>query len=154
MSRKPYNHRARLERYYRAMLRSNHVAVIDIDASELQTLINWKNATAITSNSRSAVVDAITDIPHRWCIYLAALCSDQHGQHYMKSTEVAPQGIYLVSQLRDVIETYIIQLRDGCNPNHLHGMGWIAIPDTITLDETRAARLFETFGAWPKQEAA
>lgn len=154
MSRKPHNHRARLERYYRAMLRSNHVAVIDIDASELQTLINWKNATVITSNNRHAVVNAITDIPHRWCIYLAALCCDQNGTRYMKSTEVAPQGNYLASQLEDVTETYIVQLRASCNPNHLASMGWIAIPNAITLDEAQAAKLFETFGAWPMQEAA
>ena len=147
--RKPYNHRARLERYYRAMLRSNHVAVIDVEASNLQTMINWKNATLITSNSRAAIANALCDIPHRWCIYLAALCCDQYGARYMKSEEVAPQGVYLASQLDDVIEAYSAALRNGCNPNQLQAMAWIAIPDDVTLDEAHAAHIFETFGAWP-----
>jgi hypothetical protein len=90
--RKRYNHKARMASYYRAMLRSNHVAVLDAEAPELQTLINWKRAAAITSNSRRAVVDAVTEIPHHWSIYLAAICRDQRGDAYMKSVEVAPQG--------------------------------------------------------------
>ncbi|WP_437881067.1 hypothetical protein [Pseudomonas sp. LRF_L74] len=92
--RKPYNHSARLERYYRAMLRSNHVAVIDSEAAELQTLINWKNATTITSNKRTAIVNAACDIAHPWCIYVAALCLTQQGNTYMKSVEVQLNGIY------------------------------------------------------------
>lgn len=152
--RKPYNHRARLERYYRAMLRSNHVAVIDAEACELQTMINWKKATFITTNSRVAVASALCDIPHRWCIYLAALCCDQYGARYMKSEEVAPQGVYLSSQLEEVIETYSVELRNRCNPNQLQAMAWIAIPDDVTLDEAHAAHIFQTFGAWPVPAAA
>lgn len=151
--RKPYNHRARLERYYRAMLHSNHVAVIDAEASELQTMINWKNATYITSNSRATVAAALCDLAHHWCFYLAALCRDQHGNRYMKSKEVAPQGVYLASQLDEVIEAYSMELRNGCNPNQLQAMAWIAIPDDVTLDEAHAAHIFETFGAWPARSA-
>lgn len=152
--RKPYNHRARLERYYRAMLRSNHVAVIDVEASELQTMINWKNATLITSNSRMAVANALCDIAHPWCIYLAALCRDQFGTRYMKSEEVAPQGVYLAHQLDEVIEAYSVELRKRCNPNQLQAMAWIAIPDDVTLSEAQAAHIFETFGAWPAPAAS
>lgn len=152
--RKPNNLQARRQAYYDAILRANHVAVVDAEASGVQTLINWKNAALITSNSRSAIVDAVCDIPHRWCIYLAALCCDQLGERYMKSLEVAPQGVYLAKHLEPVIEAYSVELRDGCNPKHLQGMAWIAIPSPVSLDEEQAARIFDAVGAWNQKEAA
>ncbi|MCY1559913.1 hypothetical protein D9M68_969960 [compost metagenome] len=72
----------------------------------------------------------------------------------MKSVEVAPQGVYLAKDLEQVIETYSVKLRDGCNPQHLQGMAWIAIPDAVSLEESQAARVFEAVGAWPAKEAA
>jgi len=71
--RKPNSAHARMVRYSRAMLRTNHVAVLDIEARNLHTMVNWKSATLITTNARRALVDALCDIPHRWTIYLAGL---------------------------------------------------------------------------------
>ena len=102
--RKPYNHQARLANYYRSMLRSNHVAVLDIEHLELQTIINWKNGTLVTSNSRLALVDAITERPYRWTIYLAGLHRPDNADPYMKSEELSLGGIYLAESLVDVIE--------------------------------------------------
>ena len=89
--RKPNSAHARMVRYSRAMLRSNHVAVIDLEASNLHTLINWKNGSLITSNARRALVDAVCDIPHQWSIYIAGICRKQCGERYLKSIEVALQ---------------------------------------------------------------
>ncbi|MCY1558151.1 hypothetical protein D9M68_950610 [compost metagenome] len=130
------------------------MAVVDAEASNIQTLINWKKVALITSNSRTAIVDAVCDIPHQWCIYLAVLCQDQAGKRYMKSVEVAPLGAYLAKDLEQVIETYSVELRDGCNPKHLQGMAWIAIPSPVSLDEEQAARIFDAVGAWHQQKAA
>ncbi|WP_417312411.1 hypothetical protein [Ectopseudomonas khazarica] len=152
--RKRYNHKARLATYYRAMLRKHHVAVLDIDHLELQTLIDWKKPAAITSNSRLAIVEAVTEIPHRWSIYLAALSRDQRGEAYMKSVEVAPQGNYNAEQIRDVIEAYCVELKAASNPNHFIGLAWIAIPAEVTLTEAQAERVFDAFGAWRTKEAA
>ncbi|AVO51247.1 hypothetical protein [Ectopseudomonas mendocina] len=58
--RKPYNHQARLATYFRSLLRSNHVAVLDIEHLELQVLVDWKHARAI-GNGREAVATAVTD---------------------------------------------------------------------------------------------
>ncbi len=41
--RKPHNMRARLERTCRALVSANHAAVVNIDPSGQQVLINWKN---------------------------------------------------------------------------------------------------------------
>lgn len=152
--RKPYNHKARMANYYRSMLRSNHVAVLDIEHLELQVLVDWKKPAAITCNRRVAVVDAITEMPHRWSLYLAALCRDQHGMPYMKSMEIAPQGIYKAAQLEEVTEAYCVELKAGCNPNHLIGLAWLAIPAEVTLTEAQAERVFDAFGAWSQAAAA
>lgn len=152
--RKPHNLRARLQNHLKAILRTNRVAVVDAEASEVQTLINWKSAALIASPNRRVIVDAVCDIPHQWCIYLAALCQDQAGARYMKSMEVAPKGSYLAKDLEQVIETYSVELREGCNPKHVKGMAWIAIPDEVSLQEAQADRIFDTVGAWPAQEAA
>ena len=148
-TRKPHNYRARLERYYRAELRRHHVAVIDSDAASLQMMINWKNISRITSNSNTALAGALCDIPHRWTIYIALLSISQAGERYMKSTEVAPQGVYLSEHLHDVVENYAGELRDRCNPQHQNALAWLTIPDEVTLEERHAGKLFEVFGAWP-----
>lgn len=151
-SRKPHNMRARLNRSCRALLNSNNVAVVNIDPSGRQGLINWKNAKSIAKGR--AIADAVCDIAHHWCIYVSALCIDQCGQRYIKSLEVVPQGMYLAAQLTDVIEAYYRDVINGCNPQHVVGSGWIAIPNNVSLDEAQAANIFNAVGAWPVQEAA
>lgn len=151
-TRKPHNMRARLARACRATLNRNHVAVVNIDPSGRQGLVNWKNAKSIAPGR--AIADAVCDFAHPWCIYVSALCVDQFGQRYIKSQEVAPQGIYLAAQLTDVIETYYREVIDNCNQQHVVGSAWIAIPNDVTLDEAQAARIYDAVGAWPKQEAA
>ena len=79
------------------------------------------------------MVDAVCDLAHPWCIYISALCIDQFGQRYIKSTEVAPQGVYLAAQLTDVIEAFYRQHIDGCNKQHIVASGWIAIPNSVSL---------------------
>ena len=78
--------RARLERTCRALVSANHAAVVNIDPSGQQVLINWKNLKQIRVRQ---VVDAVCDIPHRWTIYLSVLCRDHFGARYHKSIEVA-----------------------------------------------------------------
>ncbi|MNZ19106.1 hypothetical protein D3C78_361300 [compost metagenome] len=150
--RKPNNMRNRVERSLRSILRSNHVAVVNIDPSGHQGMINWKNCKNIPPGQR--VADAVCDIPHHWVIYLSAFCMDQFGKRYYKSVEIAPQGIYLAAHLTDAIEVTYNALRDECNPNHFVGAGWIAIPAAVSLDEEQAARIFDAVGAWNQQEAA
>ncbi|MCY1348938.1 hypothetical protein D9M68_301000 [compost metagenome] len=150
--RKPHNRRTRLERGGRSMLSANHVAVVNIDPSGRQGLVNWKTARSIAPGR--AIADAVCDIAHHWCIYVSALCIDQAGEHYIKSKEVAPQGVYLAAQLSDVIEAYYREVIDGCNPQHVVASAWIAIPCNVTLDEAQAARIYDAVGAWPQMEAA
>ena len=148
--RKPHNLRVRLERSCRALLSSNHVAVVNIDPSGHQGLINWVSGKNIAGRK---IVDAICDIPHRWTVYLSALCLERPGCRYTKSVEIAPQGVCLAEHLTDVIEATYKALLAECNPNHIVASGWIAIPAEMSLDEARAARIFDAMGAWNQREA-
>jgi hypothetical protein len=148
--RKPHNMRARIERACRALLGTNHVAVVNIDPSGQQCLVNWKSCSRIRSRQ---IVDAVCDIPHRWTIYLSVMCQGGKGEQYYKSVEVAPQGNYLASHLTDVIEETYNDLRAQANKKHLIASGWIAMPSDITLDEPQAAKVFVAVGAWEQAES-
>jgi hypothetical protein len=149
--RKPHNLRLRIERSCRALLATNHVAVVNIDPSGRQGLINWKTCKNICSRH---VVDAMCDIPHRWTIYIAGLCIGQAGEEYIKSLEVCPDGIHLAEQLTDVIEHFYKQVSDECNPNHRIAMAWLAIPSIVSVDEAQAANVFKAVGAWSQEKVA
>ena len=122
--RKANNMRARVERTCRALLASNHVAVVNLDPSGRQGMVNWKNLKNIPPGQR--IADAVCDIAHSWTIYISAFCVDQFGQRYYKSVEIAPQGLYRSEHLTDTIEEHYKALVGDCNPNHVVGSGWIA----------------------------
>ncbi|WP_085708318.1 MULTISPECIES: hypothetical protein [unclassified Pseudomonas] len=149
--RKPNNGFARAERSCRALLSTNHVAVVNIDPSGSQIMVNWKNCRQIRS---LAIANALFDFSYHWTIYIAAMCRDELGTEYLKSTEISPQGMYKVERLTDAIEHYYLELRNGCNPNHILASGWIAIPAEITLEEAQAAKLFYAAGAWHQVKVA
>ena len=74
--RKPNNDFARAERSCRALLRTNHVAVVNIDPSGSQIMANWKSCRQIRS---LAIANAIFDFSYRWTIYIGAMCRDERG---------------------------------------------------------------------------
>ncbi|MGY4663194.1 hypothetical protein ACVWZ9_003988 [Pseudomonas chlororaphis] len=142
--RKPHNLKARIERSCRALLATNHVAVVNIDPSGRQGMINYRSLKSIAPGK---IGQAVCGLPHRWTIYLSALCINARGDRYSKSIEVAPEGVYL-SDLGDVIEHCYKDLRDSANQGQMVASGWIAIPEAISIDEDHAARIFEAVGAW------
>lgn len=78
-----------------------------------------------------------------WTVYLRALCIGQFGKRHIKSVEIAPQDIYLAEQPTDPIGAHQKAPIDECNPIHLMGSGWIAIPSAVSLDKEQAARVFD-----------
>ena len=150
--RKPNNMRTRIERANRALLNANHVAVVHIDPSGRQGMINRKSCKSIPPGRRMA--EAVCDIAYRWTIYVSVQCCDQRGRRYTKSIEVAPQGNYLAAHLEDVIEDTYKALVAESNPNHRVASGWIAIPAEISLTEEQAARIFGAVGVWNQLKAA
>lgn len=150
--RKPNNMQPRMQRSLSAVLRTNHIAVVSIDPSGRQGMVNYKSCKNVPPGPRIAA--AMCDYAHKWTIYVAGLCVDQKGERYVKAEEIAPQGIYLAAHLTDVIETTYRALLDTCNPQHLVASGWLAIPDDVSLDEAQAAAVFEAVGAWNQQKEA
>lgn len=150
--RKPNNPRARVERFSRSILRQYRVAVVNIDPSGRQGMVDYGTCKSIPPGQR--IADAVCDIAHPWVIYFGVFCRDQFGKQYIKASEVAPQGIYKSDSLADVIEEHYLELRDSCNPAHVIGSGWIANPSGVSLDEQQAARIFEAVGAWAQVKEA
>ena len=144
--------RARLERVSRAILRQFRVSVVNIEPEGRQGLVDWKTCKNIAPSRQ--IADAVCDIAHRWVIYIGAFCIDDQGNRYMKSIEIAPDGIYRSDSLAEVLEHCYRELLAGCNPNHLIGSGWIAMPGGTSLDEAQAARIFDACGGWPVKQAA
>lgn len=149
--RKPCNRKVQIERSMRALLGTNHAAVISIDPSGLQIMLSWKSGKQILVKQ---VADALCDIAHRWTIYIAAICVRQDGAQYIKSIDVRPDGIHRVERLADVVEHFYNEVRDDCNPNHRVGMGWLAVPGIVPISESKLSALFASVGAWNQVKVA
>lgn len=149
--RKKNNMQARIERSCRALLSTNHVAVVNIDPSGRQGMINYKSFKNIAPGK---IGQAVCGLPHRWTIYISVMCLDARGDRYTKSVEVAPNGVYLSDHLADVIEHCYKELRASANSTQIVASGWIAIPESVSLDEAHAALIFEAVGAWNQQKRA
>ena len=143
--RKPCNRKVQIERSMRALLGPNYASVIYIDPSGHQGMIHWKNGKQILSKR---VADALCDIPHRWTIYIAGICIRQDGAQYIKSIDIRPDGIHFVEKLTDVIEHFYNEVKGDCNPNHLVGMGWLAVPGIVPVAEAQLSALLASVGAW------
>lgn len=113
-------------------------------------MLNYRNLRQIISKR---VADALCDRPHHWTIYMAAICQDG-GARWHKPVEYELDGIHVITRLPDLFEQPIADLIASCNPKHVIGHAWIAIPDRVTLDEAHAHRIFESVGAWRQQAAA
>lgn len=147
--RKPNNMRARMERSLRAILVTNHVAVVCVETADRQGVINWKNCCNIGRSY--GIQEAICDIAHRWTIYVGVMCQTPGGEQYLRSGEFEPQGNYLSRHLSEVIEAAHKEVIGQANPNHVVASGWIAIPYQATLTEQQAARVFAAVGGWEQK---
>jgi hypothetical protein len=150
--RKPHNLHARVERACRALVRTNHVAVINVGETELQWMINWKNSRIIRS---VRIVNALCDYSHRWTIFAAVLCVAPSGEQYFKSREFTTKDTLMVATLADHTQAVLDEVFADCNPNHQRTRAWIAIPDDVELDPAQANVLFAAAQGWlSRAEAA
>lgn len=150
--RKPNNMRRRIHRSSRALLSSNQVAIYNLLPSGRQSMIHMGNCKHIAHGA--PVAGALCDIPHRWTIYVSALCEDQRGERYIKSQEVALEHLHLAATLTDVIEHYHAALLATCNTKHVLASAWIANPSGLSLSEQQADRIYDAIGAWPTREVS
>jgi len=144
--RKQHNPLKRVLNATDALLRKNHVVVIDIHPADKQGLLNWKSCRSVSAGRQ--MIDGICDLPRAWTVYLAVFCRSQSGERYMKSEEIEPQGRYRSEQISEAIVSHHEALQATCNPGHVIGYGWIASPTGESLTEEQAARAFDAVGAW------
>lgn len=150
--RKPNNMQHRVQRSLRSLLKANHVAVVCIETTERQGLINWKACKSIAPSQ--AIADAVCDIAHRWTIVVGVMCQKPNGEQYLRSEEVAPQGNYLAAHLSEVIASFHDAFLAGANPNQVVSSGWLAVPDQVEVSEAQAARVFAAVGGWQANNQA
>lgn len=144
--------RARLERFSRAILRQFRLSVVNVESANRQYLVDWRTTRSVKASPQ--IMSALCDISHRWVIYIGAFCIDDQGSRYMKSTEIAPDGIYRSESLAEVLEHCYRELIAGCNPRHLIGSGWIATPGGGSMDEDQAYRIFDACEGWGFRQTA
>ena len=48
--------------------------------------------------------------------------------------EIAPNSVYLSEHLENVTEHFYKELRDSANQKQMVASGWIATPETMSLD--------------------
>ncbi len=149
MKRKPNNPRARAERAMRGLLRVHRACIVDANVPEVQVMLHYKTCRQIISRP---VADALCDIAHHWTVYMSAICQDG-GRQWAKSVEYELDGIHIITRLPDLFEQPIADLIAACNPKHVIGHAWIAIPDSVSIDEEQAHRIYQTVGAWRQQAA-
>jgi hypothetical protein len=149
--RKPCNRRTQVNRSLCAILRLESVAVVCVETTERQGLINWKNCKSIKPSP--TIANAVCDIAHRWTILVGVMCEAPDGSQYLRSEEASPQGMYLAAHLSDVIAKVHDDFRATANPNHVVSSGWLAIPYEAEVTEAQAAKVFAAVGGWCKEAA-
>lgn len=152
MKRKPHIMQKRMTSASASLLRQNGVCVVNIDPANRQGLMSWKSCKNVRHSQ--AMANAVCDYAHQWVIYIGALCVDQNGDRYLKSVEVAPLARYKSIALTEVIEHHYLEMLGECNPMHVRGSGWIALPYAIELTEAQAYAVFEAAGGWSAANVA
>ncbi|MFI8608548.1 hypothetical protein ACIGFL_09520 [Pseudomonas sp. NPDC077649] len=149
--RKPNNMRARMERAAGALLRQNKACIVDASVPEVQVMLNYVNLRQIVTRQ---VANALCDIAHHWTVYVSAICQNGN-ERWAKSVEYELAGIHVITNLRDLFEQPVKDVIASCNPKHVIGHAWIAIPDSVVIDEKHAHSIYERVGAWsPSQVSA
>lgn len=149
--RKPCNRRAQIDRSRRALVRTNHAAVANVEPGDVQIMVNWKTCKQICSRP---VADALCEIAHRWTVYIAVFCQEPSGAQYSKATEFTTSGMHLVANLEPLMVEKHAEVCASANQKHVIGSGWVAVPDDISLTEAQANAIFSAMGVWQRASAA
>lgn len=149
--RKPCNRRAQIDRARRALVRTNHAAVANVEPGDIQVMVNWKTCRQIRS---VPVANALCDIAHRWTVYIAVFCQEPSGAQYSKAAEFTTSGMHLVANLEQLMIERHAEVCASANQKYVVGSGWIAIPDDVAITEAQANAVFTAMGVWQRARAA
>lgn len=90
----------------------------------------------------------ITELPHKWSIYIACFGVDQNDVRYMKSNEIHVQERMLQKDIVSTLNDLHKELCSNFNKTHMVSAGWIATPYYHEWEEERAFEILSELGAF------
>lgn len=94
------------------------------------------------------LVNAITQVPHHWCVMLAVFGIDSSGKEYFKSEVIRTTSRYYHRDINEMLVEHHERIMANFNSNHLIQSGWLASPGREDWSEQEAAEIFELFSPW------
>jgi hypothetical protein len=141
--RKKYNPLKQLQSLSNIALKDHAIGCIP--TKTYSELINLKTNSVVPINNTK--LKMITELRHKWSVFIAVFGIDSQNQYYMKSNEVIVANPVFQSELSDTLNTHHQTLCSQFNPNHLISVGWLATPYSKVWDEQKAFKVLENLGA-------
>lgn len=144
---KKHNPRKRHAAYARAMLKRLNAVVVWVAGQNdgAVRLVNLKTGHEIPVVRE--IVNAVADVAHDWSVLCVALGRRQDGEEYIQTVPVVAPRCYQ-DQIADELNEVHMNLIRSMNPNHRSGIAWIACPWGMDIDDSKAAGLLDSMGAW------
>ncbi len=139
--RKKNNHVQRLRNLSAAALKNICVGYVDKSVKETCEIIDTKRGGFILPCKTTT--DAITKVPHHWCILLAVFGIDSNGKRYFKSEELKLKARYYHADLNEMLTEKHKAMVANFNANHRTSVGWLASPLIESWDLKQADQLFD-----------
>jgi hypothetical protein len=137
----------RTHRLARAIVGRYKVAVAFATGGDgLCHLIHSRTGKQLRADSN--LITAIENVPHRWSILIAALCRKSTGEEYMQTKQITVPHVIYQRDIAGALSDMHDELCRQCNPNHLIGAAWMANPTGVDIDDSAAAKVFESLGGW------
>lgn len=143
--RKPNNHHERQRRQAMQLVKGFGVAFITgRDKCDIIDLMKNKPFPATMIQAR-----AMTEVAHKWSMFIAALGVDDNGRRYIKSEQIFLPDRRKQSVLAESLNEYHQQfIKRSMNPRHLIAAAWIGSPEGLEIEENQADEIFTALGAW------
>lgn len=89
----------------------------------------------------------ISNIRHKWTVFIAVFGIDDFGKPYMKSEEIEVTDPQFQKDMVNTLNKHHKTLIDGFNRKHLLSVGWLATPYKHIWNEDQAYKLLTQLGA-------
>lgn len=88
----------------------------------------------------------ISNLRHKWTVFIAVVGIDDFGKHYMKCNEIEVNDPQFQRDMVDTLNKHHKELIDSFNQKHLLSVGWLATPYKTTWQEDKAYDLLTKLG--------
>lgn len=108
-------------------------------------LIDTRTFSPITLTNTS--YSLITNLRHKWSVFIAVFGIDAQGQYYMKSEELSVVTPTFQSEMVATLNEHHAKLIKNFNKSQLISVGWLATPYLKEWDEAIAFNILSKLGA-------